>query len=217
MITTSRNQPLIQAAAALFLAATLAVAAPVAAFAEGQDPREALLNQIELDPASPASGNLDAYLDELIPTIIDEDEMDTYDQVKACYDYLVDNVSYGSHTRYLGTSIGETTCGRIYSSYGEVEGFGAVALTAKKGMCNAYASAFILMTRKLGVDAYLVEGQTRSSGGGYAYHKWAEVEIDGIAYAFDPQLEQDLRRAGLAKYSVFCKTYDQIPGRYIKY
>lgn len=51
---------------------------------------------------------------------------------------------------------------------------------------------------------------------GYAYHKWAEITIDGTAYAFDPQLDQSYAQKGLGEYSNFCKTYEQINGRYIK-
>lgn len=179
------------------------------------DPRIDIINGAELTPQSPQSKSLDAYLDELLPELITED-MDTYDQVKACYDYLVQNTAYGSHTRHLGTKIGKTTCRKIYNNYGEVEGFGAVALTAHVGMCNAYSAAFILMVRKIGLDAKLVEGSTKSAGGGYSYHKWTEITIGETVYAFDPQLEQNLVKAGLPAYSVFCKTYEQIPGRYRK-
>lgn len=206
---------------AFLLVLVLVFSVPVFAFAG--DPVADLLNEAEPgDPVSPQSDALDEYLDELMEEIFyeaseDGGELDSYGEVKACYDYLVANVSYGSHMRYLDTRVdGGVTCRGIYNVYGEVEGFGAVALTANVGMCNAYASAFILMTRKLGYDAYLVRGSTKSGGGGYAYHEWAEINIDGTAYLFDPQLEQDLVRAGLPRYTVFCRTYDEVPGRYIK-
>lgn len=152
-----------------------------------------------------------------VPEAVEEDPIYTYNQVKICYDYLIANVSYGSHMSNLGAAVGNTTCRSIYSSYGAVEGFGAVALSAKKGMCNAYASAFILMARKIGLNAYLVTGQTRSGRGGYTYHEWAEIQIGEQIYLFDPQLDQSLANQGLGSYTVFCKTYDQVPGRYIRY
>lgn len=229
-----RQRRLVSALLAVALVCVLTTGALAA-----EDVRADILNQAELSPVSPQSAALDRYLDELLPEVLagvaqddaseedDEDkviddadkdtELTTYEQVKACYDYLTATVSYGSHTANLGTPVGDTTCRSIYRSYGEVEGFGAVALTARVGMCNAYSAAFILMVREIGLDARLVEGQTKSGGGGYAYHKWAEVVIDDVIYVFDPQLEQDLTAAGLPAYSVFCKTYDQIPGRYIKY
>lgn len=201
-------------AVVLLMAGMLLVTMPLQAFANA-DPRIDLLNGVELNPVRPQSDALNDYLDELLPTLVDE-EMDTYRQVRACYDYLVDNLSYGSHMANLDATIGGVSCNSIYNNFGEVEGFGGVALSAKVGMCNAYNSAFILMVRKLGLTANLVEGSTRDGAGGYSYHKWTEVTIDGTVYVFDPQLEQNLVASGLAEYTVFCRAYDEIPGRYIK-
>ena len=177
---------------------------------------QAILNGVQLAPAAASqSEELEQLVEEILEEII-EDEMSTYEKVKACYDYVSSTVSYGSHMRHLGAAVGDTTAGAIYSSYGELEGFGAVALSAKTGLCNAYASAFLLLLRPLGLSGSLVSGQTRSGGGGYAYHEWAEIDIGDEIYLFDPQLEQDLTAAGLPAYTVFCRTYEQVPGRYIR-
>ena len=177
-------------------------------------PEEELLNAAALsDPVLPQSEQLAALVTELVVQVTTE-EMTVGEQVRACYDYLVDTVSYGSHMARLDTPLGDTTCRSIYAAYGEIEGFGAVALTAKKGMCNAYAAAFIMMVRSLGLDARLARGWTGSAHGGYAYHEWAEIRIDGTTYVFDPQLEQDLAGSGLAPYTVFGKTYAQLGSRY---
>lgn len=180
------------------------------------DPRVNLINSVELTPVKPQSEDLDYLLDNIMDNIVEED-MSTYEKTKASYDYLVNNVSYGSHISRMGTPVGSVTCGQIASNYGSIEGYGAVVLSSNVGMCNAYSSAFILMAREIGLEARLVKGSTRRAGGGYTYHEWAEVIIDGVPYVFDPQLEQDLTRAGLGTYNVFFKTYDQIPGRYSKH
>lgn len=202
------------------LAALILIAATPANMlaADSADSRADIFNATELNPVSPKSEALDILLDDIMDDILaNTDEYDTYEQMRACYDYVSSTVRYGSHTANLGAMVNDTvSCRQIFSSYGAVEGFGAVALTAKVGMCNAYASAFILMARKIGLNAYLVKGSTRSAGGGYAYHEWAEIEVDGAVYVFDPQLEQDLVTAGLSPYTVFCRTYDEIPGRYSK-
>lgn len=194
------------------LALLVSVSGSLTVFADSE--KETVINQAYLEPVEPRSPDLAIYLDEVMADLIN-DEMSTYEQVKACYDYLVDTVSYGSHTSVMGTLVNNSvSCRSIYSNYGEVEGYGAAVLTAKKGMCNAYASGFILMAREIGLDAYLVKGSTKGAGGGYVYHEWAEVLIDGTPYIFDPQLEQNLVSSGLAPYTVFCVTYDQVPGRY---
>lgn len=200
----------------MLLALVLLGTASFPVFAAAGDDAQERIDSAELNPVAPQSDALDDLLDDLLDEIVDP-EHQPYEQLQDCYDYLVETVSYGSHTRNLGTLVGDgVSCRQIYNSYGEVEGFGAVALTAKVGMCNAYASAFILLARKIGLEAQLVRGSTRSAGGGYAYHEWAEITVDGVTYLFDPQLEQDLVQAGLPAYSVFCKTYEQVPGRYIK-
>lgn len=179
-------------------------------------PEAALLDGAALGEAQePGSQALDAVVEGVLEEITAED-MSTYEQVKACYDYVLANTAYGNHMAYMSTPIGGGTCWDVYQSHGEVEGFGAVALTAGKGMCNAYASAFILMARHLGLDARLVKGSTMSGGGGYAYHEWAEILIGGTPYVFDPQLDQDLTRSGLPAYSVFCKPYASLGVRYRK-
>lgn len=176
---------------------------------------EAILNAAELEPTATGIDALDALVAETLNEITDED-MTTYEKVVACYDYLTDNMRYGSSMYHLNVPVGDTTCANIFYTYGEVDGFGAVALTSNYGLCNGYAAGFILLTRAIGLDADLVTGQTRSAGGGYAYHKWAEITIDGTAYAFDPQLDQNYAQQGLGDYNNFCKTYAEINGRYLK-
>lgn len=207
--------------AAFMLAAVMITAmsfgAAAASKLDKNDARIDIINNVpELVPANPKSAELAAFLDELMPELIDEED-DTYGQLKACYDYVKDNTRYGSHVANLDTRVGATTCRAIDRKYGAVEGFGAVALTAHVGMCNAYASAFILMARKIGFDAYLVKGETKDGRGGYAYHEWCEIKIGDAIYLFDPQLDQSLARSGLREYMVFCVTYDQVPGKYRKY
>ncbi len=202
-------------AGTLLLSLALALSTAAGAFAQGTDAQE-VLDGAELEPQSLQSEELGELVEETMDELCDE-EMGTYDKVAACYDYLVENMSYGNQMRYLNVEAGDTTCADIYYDCGEVEGFAAVALTSKVGYCNGYASALIVMLRTLGIDARLVEGETGSANGGYAYHKWAEADIGGTTYLFDPQLEQDLTAAGLPAYSVFCKTYGEVGDRYIKY
>lgn len=215
-------QLFIQKFTAVVLSLVIVASLPFSALAADipeNDPRRDIINSIEeLNVVSPDSEDLSAYIDELLPTIVAED-MDFFEQIKACFDYVRDNTSYGSHYTQanMNTRLGSTTIGTIYRQYGEVEGFGAVALVNRVGLCNAYSSAFIMLTRKLGFNAYLVKGSTKGRGGSYRYHEWCEIKLGDNTYVFDPQLDKDLARAGLGNYQVFCVTYDQIPGRYIKY
>lgn len=201
---------------ALILTAMLLLSSSISAFAEETYSLEAAINSMELNPTSTNSPELDAYLDSLLASIT-TDEMTTYEKLTSCFEYIIANTSYASHMRYLGSYINGVTCSSIYRQFGEVEGFGAVVLASGKGMCNAYASAWMLLAQKIGVSSKLVEGSTRSGRGGYSYHKWAEVVVDGVTYVVDPQLQQSLRRYWANDYSVYFSTYSQIPGRYVKY
>lgn len=180
------------------------------------DPRAEIINSYSPVSSDPGCNELDLFLEDLMAEVVSED-MTTYQQVKACYDYIVDNTRYGSHMQYASTMIGDVSCRQIIRNYGTIEGYGAITLKSKIGYCNAYASAFILMVEKVGLDARLVKGTTRGAGGYQVQHQWAEIDIDGVTYLFDPQLEQNLTSAGLGTYNVFCKTYDQVPGRYVRY
>lgn len=195
--------------------AVFSASAVVFAEEPGQTQEQIILNSAQLEETYAVSPALNDVVEDLLDELITED-MDTYTKVKTCYDYLVDNMSYGSSMGYLGTPASYTTCGNIYYANGEVEGFGAVALTANKGQCNGYAAGFILMARRIGLEARLVEGSTLNGGGGYSYHKWAEVIIDGEIYVFDPQVGQSMEKYGISRDFVFCKTYAQLGARYRK-
>ena len=180
-----------------------------------EPPAVALLNSIELEPRATGDEELDILIEEILDEILTP-EMDTYEKVKACYDYLTGNMTYSwSYGRYSKNIMG-TTANAMFQQYNtKLYGYGAMALSTNTGQCNDYAAAFILLTRAVGLDTYLVNGKTLSAGGGYIRHYWAEMIVDGERYLFDPQLEQSLGRYSKGPYSVFCKTYAEVGGRYI--
>ena len=47
------------------------------------------------------------------------------------------------------------------------------------------------MMRRLGYEANQIYGDVAMSAGGYDGHYWADVEIDGKHYLFDPQVERN--------------------------
>ena len=193
---------------ALFLSAGALAEEPGSAVQE-------LLNGETLSPAEMQSGALNELVSDRLGTLLSSD-MTTYEQVKTCYDFLLENMQYDSSMRHLDAPAGDGTCWDIFYSYGELEGFAAVALSAHYGQCNGYAAAFIAMTRSIGLDARLVKGSTRGAGGGYVPHQWAELSLGGVPYIFDPQLDQNLAAQGLGEYGCFCLSYEDAGGRYLK-
>lgn len=204
---------LLRAAAAALAVLTICSAPVSAENAVEEAPAEVILNAADLNPTETGIPALDKLVAETLDSLIDKD-MDSYEKIRTCYDWLLDNMSYDSSMKHLGVSVGDMTCGDIFYTYGEVNGFGAVALASNYGLCNGYAAGFILMARRLGYDAKLIDGYTLNGGGGYSWHKWAEIKIDGTAYVFDPQLDQNAESWGLEDHSFFCKTYEQVGKRY---
>ena len=169
---------------------------------------ETVINSQALNPFR--SDFTPAYeeIDKVFASIFTEG-MTTYDKVKACYDYLINNCSYGNN---------EVMMDYIdYYFYGysyEVRSYGM--LKGKIGVCDDYSATFATMMQAIGLNCYVVGGQTSKSGGGYTGHAWCEMNINGTIYVFDPQVEDNIAKGGSIKYYRFGKTYDQVPGKYIK-
>ncbi len=124
------------------------------------------------------------------------ENMTTYQKVKAMYDFLIvqtkfKNNGYGNHQS-------------IYS-----------VLVRKTGSCYDFNYTMMAFLRYIGLNAYTVKGYTSRSGGGMVWHMWAEAVIDGVAYVFDPQVEQNIagRRVPTTYYR-FCKSYDEVGNNY---
>ena len=135
--------------------------------------------------------------------------MTTYDKVKACYDYLIKNCSYG-HNETMMEYIDYYFYGYSYevSTYGILKG--------KIGVCDDYSAAFATMMQAIGLNCYVVGGQTNLASGGYTGHAWCEMNLNGTIYVFDPQVEDNIAKGGAIKYYRSGKTYDQVKNKYIK-
>ena len=153
---------------------------------------EALLNSVTLNPQKTGNELLDSLVESILSKITN-DNMSTYEKVKACYDYAINNFSYGQTGENLGWGI---------------KGWAYEVLVNNSGVCNNYSSAFAVMTRAIGLETYLQNGQTSSSRGGYTGHTWCTMMINGIPYLFDPQVEDNIAKGGPIYYYKFCKTYD---------
>ena len=124
------------------------------------------------------------------------EDMTNYQKVKAMYDFLIvqttfKNNGYGTHQS-------------IYS-----------VLVRKTGSCYDFNYTMMAFLRYLGLNAYTVKGYTSRSGGGMVWHLWAEAVINGVAYVFDPQVEQNIcgKRVPTTYYR-FCKSYDEVGNNY---
>ena len=127
-----------------------------------------------------------------------------YETLLGCYDWLIQNCSYGHDTVRMGKG------GRIAEDAYSI-------LAGRVGVCDNYSAAFAVMARMLGFDARLQNGQTHRAAGGYTGHAWCVINIHGVDYVFDPQVEDNIAAGGSIRYLRFCKTYEEVPGKYILY
>ena len=131
-----------------------------------------LINEAPLRPYTFHNDELNKTVDALFAELF-LPGMDTYDKVKACYDWLVKNTVY---KRPGHTGSGHWDCA-------------LQAFQDNKGTCDCYSSAFAAMMRRIGLESYVVEGITSANSGGMTGHVWTVMVLDGKTYVFDPQVE----------------------------
>ena len=174
------------------------------------DSIETLINSAKLNPQKTNAPALDTLVDTIFAQIHTKN-MSTYDKVKACFDYLVNNCSYSSFGfGFLDTSVVD---GLVYTSeydYWLVLN-SYLILSTKEGVCDNYSAAFAVMCRRIGLDAHIVGGTVSKKGGGRTGHAWAYINLNGQAYTFDPQVQSKNKNS---PYYFFGKTYKQMGTTY---
>lgn len=178
---------------------------------------ENILNTAKLNPMKTGNVYLDEKVEEIFSQIF-KPGMTTYDKVKACYDYLITNCSYGAGVidyREVRALIGDTVYEQpddeftIYLAY--------KILTTNEGVCDHYSSAFLVMTRAIGLDTYVVTGTVRMVAGGRGEHAWTNIKINNEYYIFDPQIGDNSSKNGKINYYFFGHTDAQMGTMYEYY
>ncbi len=163
-----------------------------------------LLNSEKLNPQK----TNDKYLDKLVTKTfkkIHKPGMTTYEKVKACYDYLVKNMTYKSSFRF------NQTAGYVSFYDGLIVDNAYHALSTKTGVCDDYSAAFVVMCRRIGLEAYVVGGSVSKKSGGRTGHAWTYILLNGEKYIFDPQIQTHNLHV---PYHYFGKTYSQMGSTY---
>ncbi len=127
--------------------------------------------------------------------------MSQYDRAKAAFDYMIRN-----------TIMEEPVGPELWRVHGGgdqpvpfVEQRALSPLRFGAGMCEDYAAALTLLLRELGLQAQYVPGLTYSAEGHLVDHAWTVVEIDGVWYHLDSQLEDNISRRGVVRYKYFLR------------
>ena len=152
------------------------------------------LNSAVLDPKATLSAKEEKILLKYLNKII-SDDMTNYEKAVACYDYIIKNTVY---------------------DYGGWANPVKAVLEDGYGTCTEYSYVYAAMLNYIGFDAKTVDGKTAMAAGGYGYHMWVEVTINGQVYVMDPQVDDNMSWGAYISHDRFCKTYSEVKGKYIK-
>ena len=128
-------------------------------------------------------------------------EMTQLEKLRAGFNYVRDSYTYLRRNYY---SVG-------YTDWVMEEA--RTMYTTGRGNCYCYAGAFYYVARQLGYDARIISGTT---GYNRAPHGWVEIDLDGVTYIFDTELEMAYRKKGVYYYDFFMMPYWSVPWPYNK-
>ena len=144
-------------------------------------------------------------LDEQLHQIIRQytnDSMTRDEKLRALYNHVRDDFTYLSRPL---VSRGAT---------GWEPEYALEFLELGRGNCFSFSALFCLLSRQLGLPAYTVVGGLGSYS---APHGWVEMELDGVIYMFDPQLEwRYLHDYGRSGYDLFMVLPSQARFTYLR-
>ena len=130
----------------------------------------------------------------------------TYEKVRRCYMWLIDNVTYDDHAPY-----GNTGDYNLNEAYGP--------LFAGRGSCKNYAAATFFLLRHIGLSTVgVVDGSIVNKDGRRQYHIWNIVILEGVRYIVDAEVEDKVysKNGGSATSYFFANpaTYKKYPQYY---
>lgn len=101
-----------------------------------------------------------------------------YEKVSQIYDYIMDTITYDT----FNFTYNQTTYMPMYTVYH--------ALSAGKGVCQAYALLFYRLCREVGIESRLIYGNDNEQG--IATHGWNIVKIGEYFYNVDATWDDEM-------------------------
>lgn len=118
---------------------------------------------------------LDGYITEILAGMMEENPgAEPLELLRAAYLYTRDSFAYLRRAAYAFRATGW-----------EIED-ALRMLESGRGNCYCYASVFWALARQLGYEARAISGTVAKD---MQPHAWVEIELDGVNYYFDPELE----------------------------
>ncbi|MBE5926870.1 MAG: transglutaminase domain-containing protein [Lachnospiraceae bacterium] len=168
-----------------------------------------LLNSLSLSSSTTGYGLLDSKAYGIVSGI----KGSQYEQLMGIYSYIVNSITIGS---------GDTNSDIVYKMLGDLEyesEFDAFrvfeayqALNSLNADAEGYASAFMVLARAAGFDAYYVSGSSYKLQS--SKHAWVIITIKSVDYIFDPYTDAKVGNTQ-DSYEYFCKTMKSLNGTYV--
>ena len=177
--------------------------------ATGSSTLKNAINQVSLSPMKTRHTALDNQIASILSSTTNS-SMSNYDKLRAIYDYVKQKLSY----EIMITNINELW--NLQDQYGYYSFDGLLILEANYslqtgyGSCDNYSALFMILARRLGFEAYVVNGQYTNTQNETMGHAWVMIKAGGAYYIFDPQIEDNYgyNYFGLATNQVKAYTYN---------
>lgn len=152
-----------------------------------------LLNGEKMSPIKTGLSKVDKEVDEII-ALTCKDNVTTYDNVRNIYDYMMYYYKVKSTSYVDSDTVYEYCSSMNYVSEYDMELVyrAGKLFKDKAGDSKDYACGFTLLLRKLGLEAYYIDGKKTSEYGGYSSHGYTVVMLDDEMYIFDVAEEDTL-------------------------
>lgn len=159
-----------------------------------------ILNDADLDEMKTGFRKIDSALEDIIKATC-TDEMTTYDKVRSIYDYMLVHYETKSSSFVDIDSILDYCSGVNYVSEFDMEMLYRTnkLISNKEGASYDYACMFALALRRIGLEAYYIEGEIESTdengydtygdSKNYVEQGYVVVVIDDEKYIFDAAME----------------------------
>lgn len=156
-----------------------------------------VLNSAKLNPMKTNDEVLDSQVDAVLSEIL-TDNMTTNDKVRTIHDYLVQTNRYGTLIA-IGS---DTNYVSLYDRDAVTRA--KTILKYKTGTCIDFAAAFMVFTRRIGLDSYMITGNVINKYGKSSPHGWNVIKINGKDYVFDSEADFRYSNGGPTKFINFC-------------
>ena len=90
-------------------------------------------------------------------------------------------------------------------------------LLLNTGDCYGYSAAFVSLTRAIGLDSYMVYGLQVNNNGKKNNHAWCEINVNGVTYIFDPDIDEHISKGCTNPNYRFCLEASSMSGKYQPY